>query len=116
MSNYPKTINAIDLNHWFNSEHENPIIIDVREESELEIAIFPKDFLHLPISKVSSEYVKRKISDVKDKKLVVICHAGIRSHNFGQWSLDNQIVNEIWNLEEGIDGWSRYVDQTIPRY
>ena len=116
MSNHPKTINAIELNAWLNSELENPIIIDVREDSELEIAIFPKKFLHLPISKVSVDYVKTKISDAKDKKFVVICHAGIRSYNFGQWSLDNNIVNEIWNLEEGIDGWSKYIDETIPRY
>jgi rhodanese-related sulfurtransferase len=68
------------------------------------------------MSKVSAEYVKLKISDVKVKKFVVICHAGIRSYNFGQWSLDNNLVNEIWNLEEGIDGWSKYIDQTIPRY
>ena len=116
MSNYPKTINAIDLNDWLNSEVENPIIIDVREDSELEIAIFPKKFLHLPISKISVDYVKEKISDAKDKKFVVLCHAGIRSYNFGKWSLDNNIVNEIWNLEEGIDGWSKYIDKTIPRY
>jgi len=116
LSNYPKTINAIDLNDWLNSEVENPIIIDVREDSELEIAIFPKKFLHLPISKISVDYVKEKISDAKDKKFVVLCHAGIRSYNFGKWSLDNNIVNEIWNLEEGIDGWSKYIDKTIPRY
>jgi len=30
--------------------------------------------------------------------------------------LDNNIVSEIWNLEEGIDGWSRYIDPSIPRY
>ena len=116
MGSYPKTINAFDLNEWFNSEYENPIIIDVREDSELEIASFPGDFLHLPISKISVEYVKSKISGAKDKKFVVICHAGIRSYNFGQWSLDNNLVNEIWNLEEGIDGWSKYIDQTITRY
>ena len=116
MRNYPKTINAFDLNEWFNSEEENPIIIDVREDSELEIASFPMEFLHLPISKVSAEYVESKISDAKDKKFVVLCHAGIRSYNFGQWSLDNNLVEEIWNLEEGIDGWSRYIDKTIPRY
>ena len=33
-----------------------------------------------------------------------------------QWALENNLVNEIWNLEEGIDGWSKYIDQTIPRY
>ena len=116
MGNYPKTLNAFDLNEWFNSEDENPIIIDVREDSELEIAVFPREFLHLPISKVSADYVKTKISDLKNKKFVALCHAGIRSYNFGQWALENNLVNEIWNLEEGIDGWSQYIDQTIPRY
>ena len=116
MGNYPKTLNAFDLNEWFSSEDEDPIIIDVREDSELEIACFSREFLHLPLSKVSSEYVKTKISDLKDKKLVVLCHAGIRSYNFGIWALENNLVNEIWNLEEGIDGWSQYIDQTIPRY
>ena len=116
MGNYPKTINAFELNEWFNSEDENPFIIDVREDRELQIARFPKEFLHLPISKISTDLVKTKISDVKNKKVVVICHAGIRSYNFGQWSLENNLVNEIWNLEEGIDGWSKYIDQTIPRY
>jgi len=116
LSNCPKTINAFELNEWLNSEVENPIIIDVRELSELEIATFPLDFLHLPISKVSVEFVKTKISDLIGKKFVVLCHAGIRSYNFGQWSLDNGLVSEIWNLDEGIDGWSKYIDQTIPRY
>ena len=116
MENYPKIINAFDLNSWFNSEDENPIIIDVREDSELEIACFPKEFLHIPLSKVSTEYVNSKISESRDKKFVVICHAGIRSFNFGKWSLDNKFVDEIWNLEEGIDGWSKYIDHTIPRY
>ena len=116
MAKYPKTLNAFDLNEWFNSEDQNPIIIDVREDSELEIACFPRKFLHLPISKVSAECVKIKISEYKDKKFVVLCHAGIRSYNFGQWALENNLVKEIWNLEEGIDGWSQYIDQKIPRY
>jgi len=114
--NYPKSINSQSLSDWFNSEKEDPIIIDVREQSELEIAFFPKEFLHIPISKVSLEYVQEKLCGLLDRKIVVMCHAGIRSYNFCQWSLDNNIIGEIWNLEEGIDGWSRYIDPTIPRY
>ena len=116
MGNFPKTINAHSLNDWFNSEEENPIIIDVREQSELKIASFPKDFLHLPISKVSFDYVKTKMSSLLNKKIVVLCHAGVRSYSFGKWSLENNLVKEIWNLEEGIDGWSKYIDDKIPRY
>ena len=112
----PKTINAFDLNEWFHSAEQDPILIDVREDSELELAIFPKKFLHLPISKLTTEYVKTAIGNTEGKKFVVFCHAGIRSYNFAQWSLDNNLIHEIWNLEEGIDGWSKYIDRTIPRY
>tara|TARA_Y100000816_G_C25995896_1_gene520231 strand:+ start:12 stop:362 length:351 start_codon:yes stop_codon:yes gene_type:complete len=116
LDNFPISINAYSLNDWFNSDKENPIIIDVREQSELAIAAFPFDILHLPLSKVTYEFVRTTIADLLDKKFVVICHAGIRSYNFAQWSLNNKLLNEIWNLEEGIDGWSRYIDPTIPRY
>ena len=116
MGIYPKSINAFSLNDWFNSDKEDPVLIDVREQSELEIARFSKEYLHIPISKVSLEFVEEIFSGLLDRKIVVSCHAGIRSHHFCQWSLDNNIVNEIWNLEEGIDGWSRYIDPSIPRY
>ena len=116
LGNYPKPINSYSLNEWFISERENPLIIDVREDSELKIASFPKEFLHLPISKVNLQYMEEIIVELKERPVVVICHAGIRSNNFAQWLLDNKFVKEIWNLEEGIDGWSRYIDPTIPRY
>ena len=116
LGKYPKSINASDLNDWFNSEKEDPVLIDVREKSELEIACFSKDFLHIPISKVTSNYVEEILKDLLNREIVVTCHAGIRSYNFCQWLLENNIVSEIWNLEEGIDGWSRYIDPSIPRY
>ena len=116
MRNFPESINASTLNEWFNSEKEDPVLIDVREQSEIEIACFSKEFFHIPISKVSFEYVEQIFADFLDREIVVTCHAGIRSYNFCQWCLDNKIVSKIWNLEEGIDGWSRYVDPSIPRY
>ena len=116
MGNCPKPINAFSLNDWFDSKKEDPVLIDVREQSELLIASFSKEFLHIPISKVTFEFVKEIFDDLLDRELVVTCHAGIRSYNFCQWCLDNNIVREIWNLEEGIDGWSRYIDPSIPRY
>ena len=79
-------------------------------------ARFSKEFLHVPISKVTCEYVEEIFAGLLDREIVVTCHAGIRSYNFSQWCLDNNIVSEIWNLEEGIDGWSRYIDPSIPRY
>ena len=116
MGNYPKSISASSLNDWFASNKEDPVLIDVREQSELELASFSQEFLHIPISKVTSAYVEEIFDGLSDREIVVTCHAGIRSYNFCQWCLDNNIVSEIWNLEEGIDGWSRYIDPSIPRY
>ena len=116
MRNYPKSINASSLNDWFNSEKEDPVLIDVRELSELELASFSKEFLHMPISKVTYESVEEIFAGLLDRAIVVSCHSGIRSYNFCNWCLDNNIVSEIWNLEEGIDGWSRYIDPSIQRY
>ena len=116
MGNYPKSINASSLHDWLNSEKEDPVLIDVREQSELELALLSKEFLHIPISKVTSENVKEIFAGLLNREVVVICHAGVRSYNFCQWSLDNNFVSEIWNLEEGIDGWSKYIDPSIPRY
>ena len=84
MGNYPKSINAPSLNDWFDSKKEDPVLIDVREQSELEIACFSQEFIHIPISKVTSEYVKEIFDGLLDREIVVSCHAGVRSYNFCQ--------------------------------
>ncbi len=112
----PKSLSVHDLKDWINSEDEQPIIIDVRETMELEIADFPYTDVHIPMSKVSIDYVFSKLSKYKGKKIVVLCHMGIRSYNFGTFLLDNKFVQEVWNLEDGIDGWSKYIDSNVPRY
>ena len=116
MINIPNSLSVHGLNKWLNSNHENPIIIDVREDLEIEKASLPFVDIYIPISKVSFEYVSSIISEHLNKKLVILCHRGIRSYNFAQWLMDNKLVMEVWNLEEGIDGWSIHIDSTIPRY
>ncbi len=116
MSNIPKSITVHDLKDWLNSNNENPIIIDVREDLEIEIASLPFVNIYLPISNVSFNNVSSIISKYINKKFVILCHKGIRSYNFAQWLLDNDLVKEVWNLKEGIDGWSIHIDSSIPRY
>ena len=116
MINIPKSLSVHGLHKWLNSNYENPIIIDVREDLEIDKASLSFVDIYIPISKVSFEYVSSIISDHLNKKLVILCHRGIRSYNFAQWLIDNKLVKEVWNLEEGIDGWSIYIDSSIPRY
>jgi len=112
----PKSIDSYGLQKWLASSEEQPVIIDVREDMELNIANFPFAEIFIPISQVSIDEVESKLKKFIDKKFVVLCHRGIRSYHFGQWLLDNEIIKEVWNLNEGIDGWSRDIDPNIPRY
>ena len=116
MTSIPKSLTAYNLKDWLNSEDENPILIDVRESAEIDIASLSFVDIYIPISKVSFDDVAAIISNYPNKKFVVLCHRGIRSYSFAQWLIENQLVKEVWNLEEGIDGWSIHVDPSIPRY
>ena len=116
MVNIPNSLSVHGLNKWLNSNHENPIIIDVREGIEIDKASLPFVDIYIPISKVTFEYVSSIMSKYLNKKFVILCHTGIRSYNFAQWLIDNKLVKEVWNLEEGIDGWSIHIDSRIPRY
>ena len=116
MFNTPNSLSVYDLNSWLNSKYENPMIIDVREDIEIDIAALSFVDIYIPMSKVSFEYVSSIISKHFNKKFVILCHRGIRSYNFAQWLIDTKLVKEVWNLEEGIDGWSIHIDSSIPRY
>ena len=116
MTSMPKSLTVDNLNDWLNSKNENPIIIDVREVQEIDVASLPFVDIYIPISKVSLEYVHSIFSKYLNEKFVILCHRGIRSYNFAQWLIDTKLVKEVWNLEEGIDGWSIHIDSSIPRY
>ena len=116
MINIPNSLTVHDLNQWLNSNHDNPIIIDVRESLEIDKASLSFVDIYIPISKVTFEYVSSVISNHLNKKFVILCHRGVRSYNFAQWLIENKLVMEVWNLEEGIDGWSVHIDSSIPRY
>jgi rhodanese-related sulfurtransferase len=40
----------------------------------------------------------------------------VRSWQFGCWLAQDQGYPEVWNVEGGIEAWSREVDATVPRY
>jgi len=51
----------------------------------------------------------------KDARIVLHCHSGMRSARAAQ-ELAQQGFTNVWNLEGGIDAWSRDVDASVPRY
>ena len=112
----PQNLSAKDLQDWLLKKTTRPLLIDVREDNELEIAPFPNDVLHIPLSKL--EILKQELDEnlSAHTAVVVICHAGIRSWNFGAWLISQNFDCQVWNLVGGIDAWSREVDSSVPRY
>ena len=113
----PLDISPKELNKILEDDSsENPFIVDVREDNEIAIASFAFSVLHLPLSKAANWSGKIEELLPKDQPIVVVCHAGVRSLNFGMWLLEQGISKTVWNLVGGIDAWSIDVDQSIPRY
>ncbi len=112
----PLKLSPKQLKQWLMTESFDPILIDVREEEELNIASLKLSVLHLPLSR-SFEWLDTLSQHLcLERPIVVFCHAGIRSLQFGIWLLEQNPKYEVWNLQGGIDAWSQEVDSSIPRY
>ena len=112
----PKNVLPIELKKWLEEELLNPVLIDVREKKELAIASFNHQVLNLPLSDYSNWINSYSENLSFDERLVVICHSGIRSWEFGIWLLEQDSRYQVWNLKGGIDAWSQDVDNSMPRY
>ena len=113
----PLNISPKELDELLDDESsEKPFIVDVREEDELAISSFSFKVLNLPLSKAANWSGEIEELLPKDAPIVVVCHAGVRSLNFGIWLLEQGIRKTVWNLVGGIDAWSTDVDQSVPRY
>ena len=91
-------------------------LVDVREPMELELARLSEQVIHLPLS-TSEQWIgslQERLDPQRD--VVVLCHAGVRSWQFGCWLMEAQGYPQVWNLQGGIDAWSVEVDPSVPRY
>lgn len=105
-------INPDELKRQLNAG-ETPIILDVREPLELEIACLKgAEFKHIPMGDIPSR--AHQELDPEDH-IVVICHHGVRSANVTMW-LRGQGFDNAQSLRGGIDLWSRMVDPSVPTY
>ena len=111
----PQPISARELQRRL-AQGEEIQLVDVREQAELELARLPHPVLHLPLSR-SAEWLPSLPSQLAgERPVAVLCHAGLRSWNFGCWLIEQHGYDQVWNLEGGIDAWSVEVDSGVPRY
>ncbi len=84
-------------------------IFDVRTPEEREIALL-KEARHL--DEKGAEYFEAL---PKDAKIAFLCHHGMRSRRAAERALELGFT-QVFNIEGGIDAWSKDVDPSIPTY
>jgi rhodanese-related sulfurtransferase len=104
-----REISALELKAM-RDRGENPLVIDVREDWELQLASIP-GVLHVPMNQIPARLGEFR----RDAETIVMCHAGGRSMRVAQF-LANQGFTAVANLSGGISAWSEAVDATVPRY
>ena len=103
-------ISATQLRDLLDGENAKPVLLDVREPWEWQLARI-EGAEHVPMNQVP---VQAGDWD-KTHPRVVICHHGMRSLQVVAF-LERQGFSNLHNLQGGIDAWSRQVDARVPVY
>jgi monothiol glutaredoxin len=85
------------------------VLVDVRTEAERAIA-------HIEGSRLLDAALRDEIASLpRDRAIVCQCHSGVRSRHAAE-ELVEMGFRDVYNLEGGIDAWSRDIDPEMPRY
>jgi rhodanese-related sulfurtransferase len=91
-------------------EARDHVLLDVREPFEIELAQI-QGSLNIPLAEVAG-----RLAEVpRDRELVVMCHGGVRSARVVKF-LEQNGYDRAFNLDGGIDAWSREIDPGVPTY
>jgi adenylyltransferase/sulfurtransferase len=86
------------------------VLLDVREPFELEIASLPSA-LNIPLGELPG-----RLGELDPQaETLILCRSGGRSANALEFLRDSGFAN-LWNVEGGINAWSRRIDPAVPLY
>ncbi len=91
-----------------------PLVLDVRETWEVQLASVQPDGFELVVMPMAS--IPARLNELpRDKPIACLCHHGGRSAQVA-FFLKNQGFDPVVNISGGIHAWSDEVDPTVPRY
>lgn len=106
----PDQINVLPREvHEMRERNEEFFLLDCREPWEHQTARIEGSTL-IPMRQIPANLG----SIPRDGKVVVYCHAGMRSLSVASW-LQDQGYNAV-SMSGGIDRWSAEIDPEVPRY
>lgn len=104
------SITPIQLKDLLKDDEAEIILVDVREDWELERCKID-GCLHIPMNTIPDSLHKLEFN----LPIVVYCHHGMRSLQVVNF-LTSRGYNHALNLEGGIDAWAKDVDSEMATY
>ena len=92
------------------AKREKPVLLDVREPWEWQTARIDGS-QHIPMREIPARAGELD----QGREVVAICHHGGRSQQVAMF-LEKHGFGKIYNLQGGVDAWSRTVDPAVPTY
>ena len=89
-----------------------PVLVDVRELYEAEIADLPE---HGQVRIPTGDFAERFEELDSDSELVLYCRSGARSDRAARFLLDNG-YGRVFNLVGGVLAWRNEVDPSLTAY
>lgn len=103
-----------EFNAWLQQQPQRPLVLDVREPWEVQVAsVAPDafDLVAIPMNQVPARLAELP----QDRPIACLCHHGARSQRVALF-LEQQGWADVANIAGGIDAWSREHDPTVPAY
>jgi adenylyltransferase/sulfurtransferase len=104
-----KTMTVHELKNRID-QGKKPLLLDVREEHELNIAQLDFDH-HIPLGDLPDDYEKLS----RDEELVVYCRSGGRSMKACEL-LEKKGFTDVTNLTGGVLAWADEIDPAMEKY
>ena len=103
-----------ELNEWIQSHGADAVVLDCRENTELQMAsVNPTGFslVHIPMNEIPGRLGQLD----PGRAVAVLCHHGSRSMRVAMFLQANGF-DTVANIAGGIDAWSQELDPSVPRY
>ncbi|TDN67008.1 rhodanese-like domain-containing protein [Paraburkholderia sp. BL10I2N1] len=106
-----QNLSASALAEWLaDTSRAAPVLLDVREPWEIATANIAGS-VSIPMREIPAR--SEELDD--DAEIVCVCHHGARSAQVAMF-LESRGHAKVFNLQGGIDAWSRQVDPSVPTY
>ena len=109
-------VRPLQLQEWLDSVrgHGDPVVLDVREPSELRAASVKADGFELIT--IPMGVIPPRLSELDPHQPVAcLCHHGGRSMQVANF-LKARGFKHVANIAGGINAWSSELDPDVPRY